>query len=216
MGNWHCFNSMNHLKDHISAPGNSDHSPAIIQFHNLDSPLGRNFKYLNIWASHPSFLNVVKEAWLVELPGRQGIPLERIGHKLKLVKQGLKELHRKFFNDIASPSVLKREALEDVQARLNLDPMSLELRGREREAILAVKEADRLEEEVSRQRSRVQWLKLGDSNTAYFHIVVKMRQSRNTISSVQSGSPQIGEECVKFFSGFLNGSSKRGGGGWGG
>ncbi|GAV71622.1 hypothetical protein CFOL_v3_15112, partial [Cephalotus follicularis] len=86
MGNWQCFDSLSHLTSYFPTPGISDHSPAIIQFHNQDSPMGRNFKYLNTWASHLSFLNVVKAAWQAELPGRQGTPLEKIGRKLKLIK----------------------------------------------------------------------------------------------------------------------------------
>ncbi|GAV77378.1 Exo_endo_phos domain-containing protein [Cephalotus follicularis] len=44
IGNWHCFNSTSHLTAHFSAPGISDHSPVVIQFHNQDSTLRRNFK----------------------------------------------------------------------------------------------------------------------------------------------------------------------------
>ncbi|GAV61483.1 hypothetical protein CFOL_v3_05010 [Cephalotus follicularis] len=146
LGNWNCFDSTSHLSAHFPTLGISDHSPVVIHFQNQDHSFGRNFKYLNIWGSHPSFLSVVKEALLAELLGRQGTPLENVSHKLKRVKQGLKELHRKFFKDVSSSSTREREALDKIQSLLCPNPLNVELRGREQEATLDVKEADRLEE----------------------------------------------------------------------
>ena len=37
------------------------------------------------------------------------------------------------------------------------------------------------EERFYKQKSRIQWLKSGDQNTAYFYKVIKMKQSKNTI-----------------------------------
>ena len=40
----------------------------------------------------------------------------------------------------------------------------------------------RAEESYYKQKSRIQWIREGDSNTNFFHKSVAARQSRNTIS----------------------------------
>ncbi|GLU10368.1 hypothetical protein SLE2022_271780 [Rubroshorea leprosula] len=41
-----------------------------------------------------------------------------------------------------------------------------------------------VEESFFRQKSRVKWLQEDDSNTAYFHIVVKIKRMKNTITEL--------------------------------
>ncbi|GAV87477.1 DUF4283 domain-containing protein [Cephalotus follicularis] len=56
---WHCFNTLSHLQAHFPESGISDHSPAVLQLQEVKSPVGRHFKYLNVWGSHPTFASVV-------------------------------------------------------------------------------------------------------------------------------------------------------------
>jgi predicted RNA binding protein with dsRBD fold (UPF0201 family) len=59
-----------------------------------------------------------------------------------------------------------------------------------------LREALRLEEVWMQQRSRVQWLREGDRNTAYFHAQAAHRKRINKISSLrwQDGSLCVSEE----------------------
>ncbi|GAV88645.1 hypothetical protein CFOL_v3_32067 [Cephalotus follicularis] len=50
---------------------------------------------------------------------------------------------------------------------------------KEKELRKEVGQAARMEEAFFKQKSRIQWLKEGDSNTAYFHRMAKVRQSKN-------------------------------------
>ncbi|GAV74067.1 Exo_endo_phos domain-containing protein [Cephalotus follicularis] len=61
MGNWYWFKEFSDLQAHFPPPGISDHSPCILAFQRSNSPGVRPFKYLNVWASNPSFLSVVEE-----------------------------------------------------------------------------------------------------------------------------------------------------------
>ncbi|GKC24767.1 hypothetical protein Tco_1026917, partial [Tanacetum coccineum] len=41
-----------------------------------------------------------------------------------------------------------------------------------------------MEERFLKQKSKIDWFKLGNSNTAYFHKAVKSRVSRNHIEAI--------------------------------
>ena len=50
------------------------------------------------------------------------------------------------------------------------------------------------EEGFLKQKSRIQWLKLGDQKSSFFHKSVKARNSRNTITSITLENGDIIED----------------------
>lgn len=67
-----------------------------------------------------------------------------------------------------------------------------------------------VEESVIKQKSRIQWLKLGDSNTAYYHACMKNKQARNSINKlvtrigqILKSSAEVEEEILSFYRGLL-------------
>ncbi|GAV68832.1 Exo_endo_phos domain-containing protein, partial [Cephalotus follicularis] len=99
MGNWFWFKECSDFQAHFSPLGISDHSRCILPFQWPNFPGVRPFKYLNVWASHPSFLSVVEEVWSRCV---EGSPLEIVGQKLRMLKPALKEIHRSYFKDPVS------------------------------------------------------------------------------------------------------------------
>lgn len=76
----------------------------------------------------------------------------------------------------------------------------------EKVVLKELKKWSTIEEQIWKQKSRMDWLKMGDSNTRYFHACVKMRQSTNAIhrlersdGSVCVGQQQIREEVLGFY-----------------
>ena len=68
----------------------------------------------------------------------------------------------------------------------------------------------RAEEGFLKQKSRIQWLKLGDQNSNFFHKVVKARNSKNSIKSITMDNgcriddpTSIKQEFVKHFQSVL-------------
>lgn len=57
------------------------------------------------------------------------------------------------------------------------------------------------EERLLKQKAKIQWLKEGDNNNAYFHRVIQGRQNRNRIESIvdDNGNRQEGKEVADLF-----------------
>ncbi|GJW84381.1 sodium/hydrogen exchanger 6, partial [Tanacetum coccineum] len=77
-----------------------------------------------------------------------------------------------------------RHELDEAQRALDSDPGNLELREEEAAYLQTFNDALLMEERFLSQKAKVDWLQLGDANTAYFHKVVKSQATRNRIDSV--------------------------------
>ncbi|KAH0698753.1 hypothetical protein KY284_012968 [Solanum tuberosum] len=67
------------------------------------------------------------------------------------------------------------------------DPRTVALnRQHEKELQIQLEKWSTIEESVMQQKSRVQWLKLGDANTAYFFANMKNRVAQNTITCLMT------------------------------
>ncbi|GAV85491.1 Exo_endo_phos domain-containing protein [Cephalotus follicularis] len=209
MGNWGWFKEFNHVKAMFPSMGISNHSPCIIQFKKAFISSSCPFKYLNVWASYPSFLDVVKQVWPQTV---EASPLEAVRKKLRILKPVLKEFHTRHFNNLATECTRLKQLIEIQQASLDEDPTNEEARSNEKKLLDKYNAACWKEESYLKQKARVNWLKLGNSNSAFFHRAVKMRQARNSIDKIQKANgewtksqKEVGEESVKFFTDlFLN------------
>ncbi|GJY12395.1 hypothetical protein Tco_0381704 [Tanacetum coccineum] len=85
-----------------------------------------------------------------------------------------------------------------------------ELRLEEAAYLHAFNDALLMEERFLKQKSKIEWLNLGDSNTAYFHKAVKSRISRNRVEAVLDSNgalltnDQVAVGFVKYYEEFLD------------
>ena len=83
-----------------------------------------------------------------------------------------------------------RKALLDCQYMIDQFPNDLSIRAQENDLMTKFLDAIRIEEEVAKQKSRNQWLEVGDKNTKYFYNAIKGRRNINRISILSTVWPR--------------------------
>ena len=134
----------------------------------------------------------------------------RLAQKLKRVKASLKSLNLHSFGKLHDRVVDAKEKLNQAQSNLLGNPTDHLLMDIEGNCLKAYRDLAYAEEGFLKQKSRVQWLHLGDQNTTYFHKAVKSRNARNAIKVITSENGcrivdplAIKDEAVRFFKNIL-------------
>ncbi|GAV92494.1 Exo_endo_phos domain-containing protein [Cephalotus follicularis] len=208
LGNWHWFNSMGDTYAHFHPPGISGHSPVTIHMRTKQQFRGRPFKFLNFWAHSEQFLDVVGQEWAKV---HTGSPLVVIHKKLKCLKARLKEFCMRPDSRVVELRGRLHQLQQDLHEGLGTSNSLQQERLLRQEVVKAASD----EEAFFKQKSRVLWLKEGDSNTAFFHRVVKVRQSRNHLVRIKDDNDswvlaeaEIAQIGVNHFSNILGTSGR--------
>ncbi|KAK1321937.1 hypothetical protein QJS10_CPA03g01597 [Acorus calamus] len=202
------FSAYPHAILHYLPPGPSDH--ALLKL--LPQPSlpsnPRPFRYFEMWETHPEFNSIVENAWYTN---DMGSPLFQLVRKLANVKLQLKLWNKTVFGQVQHRLLHSRQLLERHQISLHVDPLNLSLIEAERLARVNYRSLLQVEECFLRQKSRQQWLALGDRNSKFFYASIKARSSRNTISclrlsdgSLCTDPGDIKEAIVSYYTTLLN------------
>ncbi|XP_021866145.1 uncharacterized protein [Spinacia oleracea] len=191
--------------------GLSDHSPLLMSCNVNVCTAGRPFKFFNYMADHPKFLQTVQAGWSTGVHGNgNGNRLTQVWTKLKVVKQGLKHLHQHEFAKLEERIENIRTELSLVQTQL-ADNSTYVLQWTEKEFSEQLKKFLHVQESAYRQKSRIQWLQIGDSNSKFFFSAMKERQARNSIDVLYDSSgkklttmQEIKGEISQFYKGLIS------------
>ncbi|XP_077215839.1 uncharacterized protein LOC143850475 [Tasmannia lanceolata] len=189
-------------------PGISDHCPISISIEPHQSLGPKPFKFMNMWLEDQSIYPIVERAWSIKVKGN---PMYQLCQKLKEVKAHLKEWNKDTFGWIDFSSPLTRFQLEETQRLLQSSPLDPSLIAQEDKLRTDYIKASNLEESLYQQKSKVQWLQLGDSNIRFFHLALKARQHLNSIMAIHradnsqsTDQSEIANSFVQYFSRILN------------
>ncbi|KAJ9536675.1 LOW QUALITY PROTEIN: hypothetical protein OSB04_un000148 [Centaurea solstitialis] len=160
--------------------GISDHSPGVLTFKGGKRSRRFGFKFENFLVDHPLFIHTVQQAWDVHV---EGTFMYRITTRLKSLKEPLRKLRRSYGNLTQKVADLKVE-LDVIQLACDMDPFNVELKEDLEALRVAYLQACRDEFLSIKQRAKVQWLNEADSNTRFYHNVVKERRHSNQVRSV--------------------------------
>ncbi|GAV70694.1 Exo_endo_phos domain-containing protein [Cephalotus follicularis] len=205
LANWEWHNIFSHSLAHFHNSGVSDHSPVTVPLLDHRCSSNKPFKFLNFWVKDARFSGLVRSVWEQRAVGK---PLEAVLCKLRNLKRELKSVFNK-----PNPSPKRealREEIECIQSNLLSNPSNAGLLHQEKLLLSKLWKAKVEEESFLKQKSRISWLRLGDSNTKFFHRTVSALHHRNHIGKLQksdgswiSSQPEIEQEVVAYFSGLL-------------
>ncbi|KAG5548914.1 hypothetical protein RHGRI_014320 [Rhododendron griersonianum] len=181
---------------HFLNPGVSDHSPAVVYLTASTPPRKRPFRFFNFLAEHPKFIETVQQVWRKVIFGN---PMYCVCEKLKHLQGDLKKLNTDEYSDLSARVASLRLQLAAIQSELGSHPNDPSKQAIERELCKQFLVFARAEESLAKQKSRVQWLKLGDQCTSFFFKSINNSRNRNRISSLvlEDGSVTHDIELVK-------------------
>ncbi|XP_019239018.1 PREDICTED: uncharacterized protein LOC109219060 [Nicotiana attenuata] len=164
----------------------SDHSPLGLELEVRRDNRKRPFKFYNCMADHPEFVKIVENSWT-----RKNERMEDVWRNLKSVKAALKLLNNEEFKNVKEKIKNTRKELNEIQDNMkNADPTN-HLFEEEKKLLLQLEKWDKIEESIYKQKSRVQWLRLGDTNSASFFASMKGRKAQNQITKLTNSNGEI-------------------------
>nr|XP_016472175.1 PREDICTED: uncharacterized protein LOC107794213 [Nicotiana tabacum] len=168
---------------HINDPYFSDHSPLCIEVEQESISRKKPFRFLNCLANHAEFEEIVKSSWSIHTQAKGTMT---IWFKLKKVKGALKKLNSREFIGMENKIKSIRDRLKELQTQMRDINHTTTQFEEEKELKQHLEKWSLIEESIYRQKSRIQWLKLGDSNSAYFYASMKGRRAQNYIKQLTS------------------------------
>ncbi|XP_022039943.1 uncharacterized protein LOC110942475 [Helianthus annuus] len=173
----------------------SDHCPSLLKIPSACKSKRKAFEFANFLIHKSGFSDIVKNIWDTNI---DGVDQFRVFKKLKLLKGPLRNfmfqqgnLHKKVDN--------LRGKLDFIQWEIDSDPMNAELRSQETKINAEFLEACLDEERFLRQKSKVDWLKAGDTITKFFHATLKSRNHLSRIDVIMNSNGVLmeGEDVHK-------------------
>lgn len=135
--------------------------------------------------------------------------MKNVWLKLKALKPLFRQLNNTYYKGLTQKIEKTRMDLRNIQdqlARQNTD----QLINMEKKTLQQLEKWSLMEESILKQKSRYKWIKLGDSNTKYFSVVVKDKRQQNQVveltalhGSRLTDSKEIEEEIIQFYQGLI-------------
>lgn len=159
----------------------SDHCPILLQNQVQDwGP--KPFKFFNAWLKVPGFKKYVEEKWGgYNVEGWGGYILKE---KLKLLREDIKKWSKDSVGDLKAKIEQEKKVMEHfdkLQEERDLEEAEVSCA---RESKSNLWHLLKLKESYAFQKARVQWIKEGDANTAFFHRCINIRNKVNGISGL--------------------------------
>jgi hypothetical protein len=177
-GNANFLARFNHTKVRHIATTESDHFFLLVEFREQATEGrargGRQFRYENVWQTHADYDQLVLDNWH-KGAGREGF--QGVMQALDNMQTSLSSWGAKEFGGLARKGRKLREKLD----RLRWRSVGRGPSDEEKAIAKKLRETLRQEEIWMRQRSRFQWLRERDRNTAYFHAQAAQRKRINKI-----------------------------------
>ncbi|KAG5516346.1 hypothetical protein RHGRI_037157 [Rhododendron griersonianum] len=157
---------------HDSAIG-SDHCPILLS---LEEPLKihRPFRFESMWTAEEECEGIIKEQWR---NARNTDSRVRVTQSLTRCKGSLQTWHRSKFTNLKEQMSTLKSQIQRIQEA----PYSQASKVEEEQLVTKLNKLWEQDEMYWHQRSRLNYLKFGDSHSRFFHITATQRRQRNLI-----------------------------------
>ncbi|GKF51999.1 hypothetical protein Tco_0148466 [Tanacetum coccineum] len=155
----------------------SDHASVVLKIQKVSKDKPKPFKFFNFLAYKQQ---LVTEHWKMEV---QGYSMFKLVKKMRFMKKPLRKLLQSQ-GHLHDGFVQLCHELDEVQMALDKDPSSITLREEESVYLMAFTQETLDEEHFLKQKSKIEWLQVGDTNSEFFHKLVKARVIRSRIDCI--------------------------------
>lgn len=179
----------------------SDHAPLLLTCKNM-APTQRRFKIETFWLKYEQPMLMVRKLWHEMQPSNQD-GLNLFHHRLEILHRALSLWHSRDFNLMEVQLKRCKEAtlfFDRIEETRPLAAHEFKLRCKLKQR--AYELANNLEERW-RQRARINWLKLGDRNTRFFHVSASARMRKNMVRSISQHGVTL-TDLLQIRQAFLN------------
>ncbi|XP_020252239.1 uncharacterized protein LOC109829580 [Asparagus officinalis] len=183
-------------------PSFSDHSPAVISVYEDKIQGKKPFKFFKMWTKHADFIPTVSAVWGDSV---RGCNMFSVYSKLKKLKESLKGLNKRHFSNISEQVLRAKAEVDEVQMKLQSDPLNSELIRQEKCCISKYSKLFACELSFYQQKARINWSLQGDKNTSFFHSIIKSNRHHSrvlTLYNSDGGKISDGEDIVNEFISF--------------
>ncbi|XP_019252901.1 PREDICTED: uncharacterized protein LOC109231716 [Nicotiana attenuata] len=191
---------------HLARTG-SDHRPLLVKSYNSQHNGIKYFKFLDFWSDQPDFLQLVEEVWHTQITGN---PMWKLQQKLKLLSRKLTHWSKEVIGNVFDQVNIweaKMQELEELDLLNNNAPSREELNKGHVEYIRWMGMQDTL----LKQKAKSRWFEDGDSNTTYFHSVIRDRRRKLQLHRIKNhrdnwiqGEDNIAKAAVHHFQHLFN------------
>uniref|UniRef100_A0A803PHI0 DUF4283 domain-containing protein n=1 Tax=Cannabis sativa TaxID=3483 RepID=A0A803PHI0_CANSA len=192
---------------HFSWDTCSDHCFCVVHSTATENLGTKPFCCYKFWAEHLDYKKTVLDSWGKSLRccGLKGIYL-----KTMRLKQKLKRFNRNVIGSIGEAFEKAKESYIEAQFQCQANPNNIYFLGLEHEAENQFHTQEKMYQSFLHQRSNVNWIQKGDSNTTYFHALLKKRKEENRIVSfvTEQGDlndhfPYVVQHFISHFQGIM-------------
>lgn len=176
----------------------SDHCPLLVVSKERNwGP--KPFRFQNCWLTHPRCMRIIREIWSESSNCN-------LNEKLRLAKGRLKEWNLKEFGHIDHNIASLENTIRDFDQISNSRDLTNDEVSERRSAQNELWSWLKRKDMYWAQNSRAKWLKDGDRNTKYFHVLASIHKQKNTITTLFSNGLLIDDptgiqaEAVTYFS----------------
>jgi len=188
----------------------SNHCPNLLSWDPAAPKKLCPFRFEKFWLSHPSFMDSVHKYWRSSTATGKS--------KMAILQQKLKKLraHIHLWNHTTFGKIFKDKCaleleLECIQKNIMDNGHTNTLKIKESTTQKKLNERCTQEETLWRQKSRIQWLKEGERNTAFFHRSTIQHRMTNRINAIKTDEgnhvrtqDEIESELVSHFHSLLS------------